>query len=188
MNYLLRRLALASLCAVMAGVRPASAQIGRTVVKGAVGRAEQGLLRGIWKREAARDARTIAKPLGGSLRVFRYTSREQAQRELAQGIAPGRHLTARAMPGRPPRPEVAQRRYGLPRSPNVRELVELPKGHQVRRNKAWFGGPGVGEITPSQRIAGQRIKRIVRLPQRPPAPAQRLGGRGTAMVRHRPHP
>ncbi len=117
----------------------------------------------LFKREAARDATTAAKPLTESRTVWRYTTRKKAAQESRHGLAPGRHTTARVTPGRPPSPETAQRVYGLPRKPNVRETWRLPSGTSVKSNKVIGGAPGKGELTPTKRLPPENLMKTTPL-------------------------
>ncbi len=117
----------------------------------------------IAKRDATRDAKTPAKPLKRNTVVTRYTNRELAAKERREGIPPGKHMTAPAGPGRPLGPKEAQRRYGLAKAPDAREMIELPKGQSVRRNKVIGGKPGEGEITSPGRVPPGAIKRVTPL-------------------------
>lgn len=101
----------------------------------------------LMERDVARDALTAAKPLARDTTVWRYASRKQAAHEARNGFHPGTHFTTKVHPGRPPSAAKAQRRYGLPARPQVRETVRLTKGTPMRHNKAYGGGPGRGELT-----------------------------------------
>lgn len=111
----------------------------------------------LFRQESVRDAATLAKPLTKPRTVYRYTSRERAEQEVQQGLAPGRHMTSAARPGRPLSAESAQRRYGLMDKPDVRETIRLQRGFLVRHNRVWGGDPGVGEITSSQKVPPRAI-------------------------------
>ena len=141
-----------------------------------VGAAPRGPLRGLFRREIrevlrrdlVRDRRLPVSRLERPLTVHRYTTLSQARRELREGLAPGTHTTAHARPGRPPSPETAQRRYGLPRKPEARETISLPEGTPVRRGKALGGRPGVGEIITARRVPPEAIRRVTPLLPRKP--------------------
>jgi hypothetical protein len=115
------------------------------------------------RRDLARDHAIKARPLARPRTVFRYTSKARARTELRRGIAPGRHMTSYGGRGRPLGAVAAQRRYGLPRQPQVRETIHLPKGVPVRSAKAVGGGPGVGELTSSKRLPSGAITRVLPL-------------------------
>ena len=117
----------------------------------------------ILKRDLARDAATAVKPLARSRHVWRYAMRKQAGREARYGIRPGSHMTAQTTRGRPPSPEAAQRRYGLPHKPEVRETWRLPAGTPVRSNKAFGGAPGVGELTSTRHLPPENLVRTTPL-------------------------
>jgi len=120
-------------------------------------------LSSVFRREAARDAATASRALARKRTVFRYTTSAQARREQARGLAAGTHTTSRAGPGRPLSAGAAQKRYGLPARPQVRETIVLPKGTPVRANRAWRGSRGVGELTSPRSIGSLAIRRVLRL-------------------------
>jgi hypothetical protein len=155
-----------------------AAGLGRVVAKGAVrGLArstERSTLRSaekqavrsslqIQRKDAWNHLHTPVRPLPAPRTVYRYTSPVQARRELHTGIAPSRHMTARAPAGRPPSPATAAKQYGLRKLPSVREKVQLPKGFPVRHDKVPGGRPGIGEITSRRRVPPSAIKRITPL-------------------------
>jgi len=147
---------------------PLEAQAGRAILRGAARRAaarqaERSLTRAVLARDLKRDAATASRRLTTPRRVFRFTSTERARAESRSGLAAGAHMTSRARPGRPPSGLTAQRRYGLPSRPRVRETIELTRGTPVRANRALAGRPGVGELTISRRIRPSSIQRTVRL-------------------------
>lgn len=138
--------------------RAVARSVGRRLQRSAAARAAVTL-----RGDLLRDRATAAKPLARPRTVFRFTTRQQAWREAAMGIAPGRHMTATAKPGRPPAAATAQHRYGLPRRPEVRETIRLPTGQPVRHNRALGGSPGVGELTSSERVPPEAIRKVVPL-------------------------
>lgn len=115
------------------------------------------------RRDLLRDRATRVRLLSKDRAVFRYTTKAQARQELWIGIRPGRHMTARATTGRPLSPVRAQRRYGLPQQPEVRETIRLPKGQPVRPNRAVGGAAGVGELVSSRRVPPEAIEKVVPL-------------------------
>lgn len=119
--------------------------------------------RRLFARDAARDAATKARPLTKPTKVWRYTSREEAENAAKRGLAKDKHMTAGVGRGRPPTAASAQRRYGLARDPQVRMTIELPARQPVRRNKVLGGAPGVGEITSPKPVPPGAIRRIVPL-------------------------
>jgi hypothetical protein len=129
-------------------------------LSGPIGHRSSSVLR----RDLARDRLTAAKPLRKSTKVFRYTSAARARKEAASGIKKGSHFTARAGRGRPLSSKKAMRRYGLPKRPQARETVILPKGAPVRRNKVLGGEPGIGEISTAKRVPAGAVKKVVRVP------------------------
>lgn len=140
--------------------------LARSVFRGTMKGATRAFRRGpgqILRRDLLRDRATRVRPLARNRTVFRYTTKKQARQELRRGIRPGSHTTSRAVPGRPPGPGLAQRRYGLPRQPQVRETIHLPKGHPVRLNKALGGRPGTGEITSTKPLSPKAIRKVVPL-------------------------
>ena len=129
--------------------------------------AGKGLLRDLLRRDFRRDRTLPVRRLKAPRTVHRYTTWERALRELQKGLPAGTHTTARARPGRPPSPEVAQRRYGLPRKPEARETIRLPEGALIRQGKALGGRPGVGEIVTARRVPPEAIRKITPLPRKP---------------------
>ncbi len=126
-------------------------------------RAAQRPLSRILRRDLLRDLGLRPRRLARPRTVFRYTTREQAQRELRQGLRPGTHMTASGGAGRPLSPRTAQGRYGLPRPPQVRETIRLGKGTPVRPARVLGGEPGRGELTSPRRIPPEAIRRITPL-------------------------
>ncbi|MCU1264379.1 MAG: hypothetical protein JWM21_697 [Acidobacteria bacterium] len=116
-------------------------------------------------RDLARDRATTARRLSREATAFRYTSKAQARRELKSGIPAGSHFTSKAGPGRPLGASSARARYGLPRTPEVRETVRLQKGSMIKRNRAIGGARGVGEITSSGKTNRMAIRKVLPLKQ-----------------------
>lgn len=116
-------------------------------------------------RDAARDAATVARAraVPATTTVWRYTTADQARRELRGGILPGKHFTPGVTRGRPPSATTAQRQYGLPQPPQVRLTVRLDKGTTVLRNKALGGQPGRGELVTKDPLPPTAIRRAVNL-------------------------
>jgi len=141
--------------------------LGKSLFRGAaksVARsARRKSLRSVLRRDLARHRRAVIRPARRARRVFRYTGRHQAQSEVRRGIGRGRHMTSRAHRGRPLGARRAMRRYGLPKKPQVRETVRIPKGHPIRVGKALGGARGVGELTSPKRIPPSAIERVVPL-------------------------
>jgi hypothetical protein len=117
----------------------------------------------ILRRDLIRDRATKARGLAAERRVFRYTTKDRARQEIRRGIPSQSHLTSRAGRGRPLSSGKAQRKYGLPERPQVRETIRLPKGQPVRTNKSLGGAPGVGEITSSKPIPPKAIEKVTPL-------------------------
>jgi hypothetical protein len=103
------------------------------------------------------------KPLSVPRTVNRYTSRAQAARELKGGLRPNSHMTPNSILGRPLTGPNAQSRYGLPKKPEVRERIELPKGMLLRHNRATGAARGIGEITSPKKVPPSAIKRVIPL-------------------------
>ena len=114
----------------------------------------------ILARDAARDAATAARPLERSQNLSRYTSRQQAEREAAHGLESGRHLTGSPETGRPLSAKSAQKRYGLPEKPEMRETWHVESGTPVRRNPAMNGTGGATEITIPQALPNKNLVRV----------------------------
>ncbi len=145
----------------------------------ACGRVERGAARGVrraatravnermaalLRRDLARDARVVPRALERPRTVFRYTTRAQSELDLRAGIRPGAHMTSTGGSGRPLGGAEAQRRYGLPKRPEVRETISLPKGLDVRKAKAIGGSPGAGELTSLTRIDARQIRGAIGTP------------------------
>jgi hypothetical protein len=148
--------------AVGAEAAALSRAIGRGVAKAAASplrRAPVQLLR----RDLVRDRATRIRPLPQDRTVFRYTTKERAREEIRRGIPPGSHMASRGGPGRPLSQQHAQRRYGLPDKPEVRETIRLPKGHPVRLNRAYGGEQGAGEITSPLRVPREAVQNVTPL-------------------------
>ncbi len=148
------------LTALLAGCLAGGLAVTPPAEGGALGKALIGRL---LARDLARDAATAARPLARGRLVQRFTSARQAAKETRLGLAPNKHLTPRAARGRPLGPQSAQRRYGLPRPPQVRETVRLPAGQPVRHNKALGGEPGRGELTSPRALPKGSVIRVVPL-------------------------
>jgi hypothetical protein len=136
----------------------------RRVLRGEA-RAAERQSASVLRRDLLRDRATASRALASERSTFRYTTKAQAKRELRGGIRQGSHLTSRAYPGRPLKAASAQARYGLPRRPEVRMTVDLPKGTEVRTNRALGGAPGVGEVTTVRRTNPSAIRKVVPLPR-----------------------
>lgn len=140
------------------------AGLGRAVARGAAKSTARTLGQStarVLRRDIARDSAIKARPLASQRTVFRYTLRKQAAAELQSGIPAGRHMTANGGPGRPLGAPAAQKRYGLPERPQVRETIRVPQGQPVRSAKALSGEPGVGEMTSTERIPPAAITNVV---------------------------
>lgn len=122
-----------------------------------ISRSRPALLR----RDLVRDRAIKARPLTRQRTVFRYTSKARARTEISRGIPPGRHMTSNGGSGHPLSRVAAQTRYGLPRRPQVRETIRLPKGYPVRTAKVVGGRPGVGELTSPKRLSPTAITNVV---------------------------
>src|SRR5450759_549296 len=82
-------------------VRGAARATSRSISKGAArsaGRAVMPSAKDLFRRDIHRGpVRPLVKPRS----VFRYTTKDRAITEMKQGLAPGRHMTSQAKPGRP---------------------------------------------------------------------------------------
>lgn len=158
---------LVCLCAFLAGILPQLAcgaggrVAGRTVSRRAARSVERALPR-ILARDAERDAATAVRSLGRSRSFQRYVTGGSFKQELRSGIAPGRHMAPARM-GRPLGGVAAQKRYGLPLTPQYRETVRLPRGFEVKLNRALGGQPGFGEAISPRRIPPQAIQKVLPL-------------------------
>lgn len=119
--------------------------------------------RALLKRDLARDLATASKRLLKPRRVFRFTTTERALREAKRGLPPGTHMTSKAGPGRALSAITAAKKFGLSRTPSVRELIELPRGTAIRLNKALRGWRGVGELTSPRPVPPSAIKKVIPL-------------------------
>lgn len=159
---------LVGLLVVATGLLPLSAEaggLGRAAARGAWRSSARIWRRSpaqIMRRDLVRDRAIKARPLARQRTVFRYTSNAQARTELRRGILPGRHMSSNGGSGRPLSRVAAQQRYGLPRRPQVRETIRLPKGQPMRSAKALGGRPGVGELTSPKRLSPAAITNMVR--------------------------
>jgi hypothetical protein len=156
------------ICFCLAVVNADATGVGRAIARGAArslaGPAQRSAARRavqIQRKDLWNHQHTPVSPLPTPRTVHRYTTPEQARREIRGGIAPGSHMTATAPSGRPLSPETAASRYGLRMAPSVRETVELPKGFPARHNRVPGGQPGAGEITSSRRVPPTAIKKAV---------------------------
>ena len=117
------------------------------------------------RRDAARDAATVAVPAAESRMVWRYTGEAEAEREMSRGIAAGSHFTPKVTPGRPPSPLTVQRQYGLPQPPQVRMTVRIDEGRLILKNKALGGEPGRGELVNTEPLPPRAVQTVTRLPR-----------------------
>lgn len=145
-----------------AGAGGLQSAIARGAARGS-GRAAAKASTRVLQRDMVRDSATVARPLTRARTVFRFTTADRARRELRAGIAPGIHMTSRAVRGRPLGAGQAQARYGLRHRPEVRETVRLPGGHPARVNRTVGGAPGFGEITSPKRVQPGAIERVTPL-------------------------
>jgi hypothetical protein len=114
----------------------------------------------IKKKDLDRDNKTKTKSLPQDRTVYRYTTKDKAKIEAKKGVAPESHLTTKGGPGRPLSAAEAKRRYGLEKSPDVRETVELKKGDKVRSNRVIGGERGRGELKTTE---VEKVKKILNL-------------------------
>ena len=153
----------------------AQAGIGRAFVRGAARVTSRSISRGAAKSAghavmpSAKDLfrrdihRGPVRPLVQPRTVFRYTTKEWAISEAKRGVAPGRHMTSQATPGRPLSADHAQRAFGLPQKPRARETIRLNQGFPVRHGRVVGGAPGKGEITSPRRVSPTKITKVVPL-------------------------
>lgn len=150
-------------------VMPSAAEAGsvaKAAARGAtqsVAKAWRGAAAKTLRRDLLRDRATHVRLLSKDRAVFRYTTKARARRELQRGIRPGSHMTARATAGRPLSLTQAQRRYGLPQKPEVRETIRLSQGQPIRSNRAIGGKAGVGEVTSTIRVPSTAVAKVVPL-------------------------
>lgn len=140
--------------------------LAKAIVRGAtksVSKTWSGAATRTLRRDLVRDRAARVRPLAKDRTVFRYTSKAQARNETRKGIQPGSHMTSHTSAGRPLSPARAQRRYGLPRKPEVRATIRIPQGQPVRVNKAIGGRPGIGEFTSTKRVPRGAIEKVVPL-------------------------
>ncbi|MDD2900083.1 MAG: hypothetical protein PHI31_15375 [Desulfuromonadaceae bacterium] len=132
--------------------------VGRAAARSAKRKIASSILR----KDHVRDMGTQARPVTKDIKVYRYAHNKN---DLKNGIAPNKHMTPNTHPGRLPRPETAQRQYGLPNKPKYRETVVIKEGQPVRHNKALAGERGRGELTSPKQIPKEQVVDIKRLPQ-----------------------
>ena len=137
----------------------------RAAVRGTAASARKSLAK-VLRIDRIRDAHTPVSRLARPRTTFRYATPQQARTEASRGIAAGSHFTSRALRGRPLSASAATARYGLPAGKTTRFTVTLPAGTGVRFNKALRGGRGVGEVTTTDRVAPDAIRRVIRLPRK----------------------
>jgi hypothetical protein len=143
---------------VVVGIFPTNSEAGG--LDKVFGRA---LFKQMVKREAARDAVTLVKPLSKPRYVYRYATKARAVKEANGGLPKNRHTTSVVTTGRLLSAVKAQQRYGLPTKPEVRSTWYLPKGTPVRMNKVMYGKSGYGEISTSTRIEPKGLKKMIQL-------------------------
>jgi hypothetical protein len=115
------------------------------------------------RRDQQNHSLVRPKVLARPRTVNRYTTLSRAMRELRLGLPPNTHMTSKARPGRPLAASKAQRRYGLPNKPQVRETIQLPSGTTLRHNRAVGGNRGIGEVTSPKRVPNSAIRKVVPL-------------------------
>lgn len=123
----------------------------------------QVALREALAKDARRDGATKAVPLSAERRVWRYTGKREAERELKSGVPAGAHMTPSVRPGRPPSAATAQNQYGLPRMPEARLTIRLHRGTPTAHNKALAGRPGRGELTAPVAVPRENIEKVILL-------------------------
>ena len=130
--------------------------------------AKAAIHRSMFAREAARDRATQAVALSKSKLVPRYTTKSQLQTDRKHGLAAGKHLVGPGEKKNLLTPRSAQQRFGLPRTPEVRQTWYLPKGTLVRPNKVWFGHPKASEITLVNPLPPKNLVRVEPLQSKRP--------------------
>lgn len=131
--------------------------LGGVVGKAAIGR--------LLTREAARDAATPAVAAAHGHQLMRYTTRVQARADAKAGLESGRHLTGATEGKVPLSAQAAQKHYGIPVAPQVREVWSVPKGWPERLNKVWRGDRDAMEITSPKPLPPSRLVRVEKLPK-----------------------
>jgi hypothetical protein len=114
---------------------------------GDAGRVAERRSAAILARDLDRDAASRLTRLPQARQVFKYTTKSDAKRMMAEGIPSGSHFTSVVKPGRPLSSSHAAERFGLDYKPSERLSVTIPKGAGVKLNKVVGGSPGgIGEI------------------------------------------
>ena len=131
----------------------------RTV--GGMSRSAEWRAAGVLARDLERDAASRAVQLQDPRRVFKYTTKADAQRILEKGLAPGMHFTSKATPGRPLTAAHAAERYDLSYAPEKRVTVTLPARASVKLNKVIVGAAEYGELKVEQALPADRTERII---------------------------
>lgn len=121
--------------------------------------------RSLRERDNLQHMRTPSRALPEGRTVFRFTTKERALDEARRGLPPEAHMTARGGPGRPLAPDHVRQRWGLPKTPEVRETIRLPKGTPVQLHKALGGDRGVGALTSPEPLPPSVIKKVTPLHQ-----------------------
>ncbi len=127
-------------------------------IEKAAARAAERRAARILTRDLARDNASRATRLKTERRVYRYTTESQAREVQRKGFPPQTHFTTSESPGRPLSGSTAQKRYGLPYTPNRRLGVTLPEGTTVRSNKVVGGAPGYGELRSERGLSPETIR------------------------------
>ena len=126
-------------------------------IEKAAARAAERRAASILARDLARDNASRITRLQTERRVFKYTTESQARKFERKGFPPLTHFTASEGPGRPLSGKAAQKRYGLPYTPDRRLGVTLPEGASVKSNKVVGGAPGYGELRIEKRLSPAQI-------------------------------
>jgi len=134
---------------------------GQAIDRKALRQLERSHIQNLTRRDLLNHERAHVKPVTNPREAFRFTTREKSLSDLRNGIAPEHHMTATAGRGRPLSAESAMRRFGLLRKPEARETIVIPRGQPIRVNKAVGGAAGVGEITSTQRLSPDAIKKVI---------------------------
>jgi len=121
-------------------------RVSPATIEKAVARAVERRAASVMARDLARDNASRITRLQTERRVYKYTTESQAREFERKGFPPLTHFTASEGPGRPLNGRTAQKRYGLPYTPDRRLGVTLPEGTSVKSNKVVGGAPGYGEL------------------------------------------
>ena len=114
-------------------------------------------------RDARRDAATRAVPLRAERRVWRYTSKREAARELRNGVPAGAHMTSEGRAG--PAAERCDGAAPVRAAKGSRGTDEnTPRSQYAGQAQQGLGGePGRGEVTSTQAVGKEQIEKVTPL-------------------------